>query len=141
MRRELRPTALQGASSTYTGTIFRLVARELRDRLRTHVWVLDHEFRWRMGDPVGQGTSCIGFVEVKGGVRGRQARALAASEACDPALTGGSMSGDGTGGLLDIRSVVGYAYDVSEHRRRLVVDLDDLAAAPTRRNRPQDGGR
>jgi hypothetical protein len=51
------------------------------------------------------------------------------------------VSRDGTEGLLDIRSVIEYAHDVSERRRRLVVNLDDLAAAPTRRNRSQDGGR
>jgi hypothetical protein len=45
------------------------------------------------------------------------------------------------GGSLDIRSVIGYAHDVSEHHRRLVVDIDDLAAASTRHYRSQDGGR
>ena len=30
------------------------------------------------------------------------------------------------GGWLDIRSVIGYAQDIQEHRRRLVTELDDL---------------
>lgn len=37
------------------------------------------------------------------------------------------------GGWLDIRSVIGYAQDVPEHRRQLVVDIDEVAAAPSRR--------
>ncbi len=37
------------------------------------------------------------------------------------------------GGWLDIRSVIGYAQDVPEHRRQLVVDMDEVAAAPRRR--------
>jgi Phage integrase family len=39
------------------------------------------------------------------------------------------------GGWLDIRSVMGYVQDVAEHRRRLVIDLDDLAAGQARRYR------
>jgi hypothetical protein len=31
------------------------------------------------------------------------------------------------GGWLDIRSVIGYAQDVPEHRRQLVVDMDEVA--------------
>jgi hypothetical protein len=31
------------------------------------------------------------------------------------------------GGWLDIRSVMGYAHDVPEHRARLVAEADDLA--------------
>lgn len=34
------------------------------------------------------------------------------------------------GGWLDIRSVIGYAQDVPEHRRQLVVEMDEVAAAP-----------
>jgi hypothetical protein len=37
------------------------------------------------------------------------------------------------GGWLDIRSVIGYAQDVPEHRRQLVVDMDEVAAARSRR--------
>jgi hypothetical protein len=40
------------------------------------------------------------------------------------------------GGWLDIRSVIGYAQDVPAHRRRLVRDMDDLAAAPARNRTP-----
>jgi hypothetical protein len=39
------------------------------------------------------------------------------------------------GGWLDIRSLMGYAQDVPEHRRKLVAGLDDLAAAPAKRAR------
>ena len=35
------------------------------------------------------------------------------------------------GGWLDIRSVMGYAHDVPEHRHKLVVSRDDLATALT----------
>jgi hypothetical protein len=37
------------------------------------------------------------------------------------------------GGWLDIRSVMGYAHDVPEHRQRLVVEMDDLGTKLTRR--------
>jgi len=36
------------------------------------------------------------------------------------------------GGWLDIRSVIGYAQDVPENRRQLVVDMDEVAAASDR---------
>jgi hypothetical protein len=39
------------------------------------------------------------------------------------------------GGWLDIRSVIGYAQDVPEHRRQLVVDMDEVAAARSRRGK------
>ena len=35
------------------------------------------------------------------------------------------------GGWLDIRSVIGYAHDVPEHRHRLVVSIDDLGTELT----------
>jgi hypothetical protein len=43
------------------------------------------------------------------------------------------------GGWLDIRSVIGYSYDLPEHRRRLVAEVDEAArhgGAPGKK-RPQ----
>jgi site-specific recombinase XerD len=37
------------------------------------------------------------------------------------------------GGWLDIRSLMGYAQDVPEHRRKLVAQMDDLEGLKARR--------
>ena len=39
------------------------------------------------------------------------------------------------GGWLDIRSVMGYAHDVPEYRRELVVGMDDFVASRLLRGR------
>lgn len=44
------------------------------------------------------------------------------------------------GGWLDIRSVVGYAQDVPEHRRQLVVDADDMSRVGAGPSLPQGRG-
>ena len=82
---------------------FRLVVRELRDRLRAHVQVLDHELRWRMGDPVRQEerreVRGMAIVEAQDELAAVRRKPLRRTRLATCALTEGSMSGDGTGGI------------------------------------------